>query len=154
MKNFKSFNLVVLLTCISLFSLSCSSDDDSSNDQSDIFFNFKIDGEQVNISGDEDVYVSNSLVKAINGDDFANQRFITLRTPLDVTTGTYEITGNFNDDFTASFLMNDFSTSNESGTITITEVNDNIISGTFSFTATLDGEEINITEGEFSAFNI
>lgn len=158
-KLFKHFNPKFLtFALLSLVFFACSSDDDSSGDNNSnntgIYINFKLDGTQVNISGEENVYVANTIDKGIIGDDVSNSRFIRLRVPLNVTTGTFSITGSVADDYTASYSNGNFSTDNESGTITITEVNANIISGTFSFSGDFNGGTISISDGEFRAVNV
>lgn len=154
--SFKFFRLLGLVLLLGLPFTSCSSDDDSSDNTNNTgyYINFKLNGEQINITGEDNVYVANTLAKGIIGDDVTNQHFIRLFVPLDVTTGTFIITGSVADDYTATYTDGEFSTDNESGTITITEVNADVIRGTFSFTGEFNGENMSITDGEFRANNV
>ncbi len=146
----KKINCILVLFIIFTSILSCSSDDDvniSTND--DYYLRYKLDGNAIEYT---DIFVANSLSKTLGGD--GTDSFIRLFVPLDVTTGSYSISSFVNDDFTASYNNDTTSSESESGTITITEVNAAVISGSFSFTGIIDGLAFSITEGEFRLENI
>lgn len=83
---------------------------------------------------------------------------MSLYLPLDVTTGTFTITDEPSnvEAYGASYsnFATDESSDNETGTVTITQVDADVIKGTFSFTGTNLGTTYTVTEGEFRAENI
>jgi hypothetical protein len=103
--------------------------------------------------------VINSLAKSITGNDADTGKVVTLFTPLDVANGTHSITDEPSnvDSYAGSFsdFNEDVYTDNETGTMIITEVNADVIKGTFSFTGDDgNGGTITVTEGSFRAENI
>lgn len=80
---------------------------------------------------------------------------VTLYMPLDVIPGTYFLTPNPSDDDTyGAYLIlasNGIDVLADSGIITITNVTDDIVEGTFQFTAMNGSQTVNITHGTFSA---
>jgi hypothetical protein len=152
----KSIAMLVLVVAASL-SVNCSSDSNGSGD-SGFYLRCKINGVQFESS---DPFVINSLAKSITAQsDNANvQETLTLWTPLAVTVGTHSITDEPSnvDSYGASYsnFDTDDSAPTPSGTMTITEVNADVIKGTFSFTSpNSNGGTITVTEGTFRAANI
>ena len=155
MKTFKKAAMLIVLVIASAISLNCSSDSDSSS-SSNFYLKCKVNGTWVEFA---DPMVINSLAKSITGNNTDNGKAVILFTPLDVTNGTYTITDEPSnvDSFAGSF--SDFNeevyTDNETGTMTITEVNADVIKGTFSFTGDDgNGGTVTVTEGSFRAENI
>lgn len=147
----KLFVLVVLVMASSLF-VNCSSNNSSS---SSYYLKCKVNGTLVQF---DDPYVINSMSKSLTASSESNGKVISLYFPLGVTTGTFSITdepSNVNAyGGTYSDFKNDEYSANEIGTVTITEVNANVIKGTFSFTGVNNNVTYTITEGEFKAENI
>ncbi len=160
MKTFKKtfFLFIVILTSL-LINTSCNSDDDNDTTPvADTFYiKFKANGVQQNFT---DITIVNSLSKAIIGNDENQTKTVVITVPLNVTAGTYTITDEpSNVDSYGILYSSDsesISTSNAIGTLVITEVNANIIKGTFNFTAenTDSGPAtITVIEGEFNVEN-
>ena len=159
MKKFKKAAMLLVMVTISAISFNCSSSDssdDNNNNSSTFYLKCKVNGTLVEFT---DPMVLNSLAKSITGNDADTGEAVTLFTPLAVGMGTFAITdepsnensygggyNNFNDDIYSD---------NETGTMTITEVNADVIKGTFSFTGDDgNGGTVTVTEGSFRAENI
>jgi ABC-type Fe3+-hydroxamate transport system substrate-binding protein len=155
MKALKKITVLLILVLTSSLFVNCSSDSNGSNNDSNSFYlKFKINGEQVTFA---DPTVINSLSKSITGFT-TNGKSMSLYLPLDVTTGTFTITDEPSnvEAYGASYsdFANDESSDNETGTLTITQVDADVIKGIFSFTGTNLGTTYTVTEGEFRAENI
>ena len=154
MKIIKKITLLAVLLIASAISFNCSSS--SSSSSSSFYLKCKVDGTLVEFT---DPMVINSLAKSITGSNATTGKSIVLFTPLNAPTGAHTITyepsnvnsyaGSYSD-----YNGNVFS-SNEAGTLTITEVNADVIKGTFSFTGSDgNGGTITVTDGTFRAENI
>ena len=157
MKSLKKLVVLVVLVVFSSLLVNCSSDSSSNNGGSstDTFYlKFKVNGTAVDF---QDPSVINSLSKALNGYT-TNEKSLTLYFPLNVTTGTFTITDEPSnvDVYGVNYVnfANDESSDNETGSVTITQVDANVIKGTFSFTGVNNGVTYTISEGEFRAENI
>jgi hypothetical protein len=135
---------------------SCGGSDDSSSASTDLFIKFKYNGVQYTFT---DPATINSLSKSISGfQEVGNSsNGIVLFMPLEVTTGTFSITdspsdvNSYNGYFTDG--VEDFSFDGTSGTIVITSVTSEYVKGTFNFSAEVDGQVVEVTNGSFSAYN-
>ncbi len=155
MKTFKKAAMLIVLVAVSAVSFNCSSDSGSSS-SSDFYLKCKVNGTWVEFA---DPMVINSLAKSITGNDADTGKVVTLFTPLAVANGTFSITDEPSnvDSYAGSFsdFNEDVYTDNETGTMIITEVNADVIKGTFSFTGDDgNGGTITVTEGSFRAENI
>ena len=155
MKTFKKAAMLIVLAVASAISLNCSSDSSSSS-SSNFYLKCKVNGTWVEFA---DPMVINSLAKSITGNDSDTGKVVTLFTPLAVANGTYSITDEPSnvDSYAGSYsdFNGDVYTDNETGTMIITEVNADVIRGTFSFTGDDgNGGTITVTEGSFRAENI
>lgn len=160
MKTFQKTFFLFLVTISSLVIItSCNSDDDNNTPPvADTFYiKFKANGVQQNFT---DIAIVNSLSKAIIGNDENQTKTVVITIPLDATAGTYTITDEPSNVNSYGILYSSdnesISTSNATGTLIITEINDNIIKGTFNFTAenTDSGPAtITVIEGEFNVEN-
>lgn len=155
MKTLKKAVLLFTLVTFSAVSFNCSSDSSDSS-SSNFYLKCKVNGTWVEFA---DPMVINSLAKSITGSNAQTSQVVTLFTPLNVPTGTHTITDEPSnvDSYAGSF--SDFNeevySDNETGTMIITEVNANVIKGTFSFTGDDgNGGTITVTEGSFRAENI
>ena len=144
MKTIKKAAMLITLFAASAISFNCSSSDDGGS-SSNFYLKCKVNGMLIEFT---DPMVINSLAKSITANDENTGQVVSLFTPLNVTTGTHTITDEPSnvDSFGGSF--SDFNadeyTSDESGTLIITEVNADVIKGTFSFTGS-DGNGGTIT---------
>ena len=157
MKNLKKLVLLAVMVISSCLLVNCSSDSSSNNGggtSGTFYLKFKVNGTSVAFQNPD---VINSLSKAINGYT-TSEKSLTLYLPLNVTTGSYTITHEPSNEnsYGASYVdfANDESSDNETGTLIVTEVNADVIKGTFSFTGTNQGTTYSITDGEFRAENI
>jgi hypothetical protein len=155
MRTFKKASLLLVLLAFSAISFNCSSDSSSSS-SSNFYLKCKVNGTWVEFT---DPFVINSLAKSITGNDSESGKVVTLFTPLNVATGTFTITDEPSnvDSFAGSYsdFNGDVYTDNETGTMSITEVNADVIKGTFTFTGDDgNGGTITVTEGSFRAENI
>ncbi|WP_298136281.1 DUF6252 family protein [Flavobacterium sp.] len=154
MKALKKLTVLLVLVLTSSLLVNCSSDGDGGSSSDTFYLKYKINGTLVEVSDPE---VINSLSKSLTGFT-TNGKSLTLYFPLDVATGTYSITDEPSnvDAYGASY--SDFETEvasdNETGTVTVTQVNADVIKGTFSFVGTNEGATYTVTEGEFRAENI
>jgi hypothetical protein len=155
-KVMKSFATALLLGVFVLVS-SCSGSDDNSNNQTtnDLFIKFKYNGVQYNYA---DPGTINSLSRSISAfEEVGNtSRSIVLFMPLEVTTGTFSITDSPSDVNSYSGYFSDgptdMSFDGTSGTMVITSVTSEYVKGTFNFSAEIDGQIVEVTNGSFSAY--
>ncbi|MBF6641277.1 hypothetical protein IVB69_07280 [Flavobacterium sp. J49] len=155
MKTFKKAAMLIVLAIAGAISFNCSSDSNSSA-STNFYLKCKVNGTWVEFA---DPMVINSLAKSITGNNADNGKVVTLFTPLNVATGTFTITDEPSNVNSYAGSFSDFNeevyTDNETGTMVITEVNANVIKGTFSFTGDDgNGGTITVTEGSFRAENI
>lgn len=155
MKTFKKTAMLIVLTVTATISFNCSSDGGSSS-SSNFYLKCKVNGTWVEFA---DPMVINSLAKSITGSDAETSQVVTLFTPLNVPTGTHPITDEPSnaDSYAGSFsdYNEEVYSDNETGTIIITEVNAEVIKGTFTFSGDDgNGGTITVTEGSFRAENI
>jgi len=155
MKTIKKAAMLILLVAASVVSFNCSSSDDGGS-SSNFYLKCKVNGTLVEFT---DPMVINSLAKSITGNDADTGQVVTLFTPLSVTNGTHTITDEPSNVNSYGGSYSDFNadeyTSDETGTLIITEVNADVIKGTFSFTGDDgNGGTISVTEGSFRAENV
>jgi len=155
MKTIKKAAMLILLVAASAVSFNCSSSDDGGS-SSNFYLKCKVNGTLVEFT---DPMVINSLAKSITGNDADTGQVVTLFTPLSVTNGTHTITDEPSNVNSYGGSYSDFNadeyTSDETGTLIITEVNADVIKGTFSFTGDDgNGGTISVTEGSFRAENV
>jgi hypothetical protein len=154
MKTIKKIMLLVAVVVTSSLFVNCSSDS-SSSDNNTFYLRCKVDGVLIEFT---DPMVINSLAKSISGTNATTGKSIFLTLPLNVGTGTHTITDEPSnvDSYNGSYsdFNGDNYTDNETGTITITSVNADVIQGTFAFTGDNSGTNIVVTEGKFRAENI
>ncbi|HLA55170.1 MAG TPA: DUF6252 family protein [Flavobacterium sp.] len=140
----------VLILCVAALTFSCSSDSSSSSND-DTYVNFKVNGTQYNII---EPGTFTSLNASVVADD-ANRTLI-LRMPDTAVVGTYAITDASPSDltaYTATYSEGaDIFFDAVSGSITISNVGSEYMTGTFNFTGTYDGTTYTITEGTFRAY--
>jgi hypothetical protein len=144
-----------------LFSLSfvaCSSDDNSSGGEDDnLYIKFTLNGQQYNFEPE----TITSLQRLIMGDEDVNDVYtrISLWMPVTSTTGSHVITDDTPTDenldilYNAELWVGDATYTATSGTLVITELNDDYVKGTFSFTGEDEnGVTISVTNGSFRAY--
>lgn len=147
--------MVGLLLILLSFGITSCSSDDSNNNQGGLYLRFTYNGQNY----DYEPETITSLVTSINGTEGvdATYKFLSLTLPNDVTEGTYSITSPdpsdleaFNAYYNSEGDAVDFDAS--SGTITITNIDSEYITGTFSFSGDNNGTTITITNGSFRAY--
>lgn len=156
MKTIK-FSLLLFLATASMTFSSCSKDDAKDETvQSATFIKFSIDGSDYDfkdiISAQSDISMT---LNGNNGEGITNAGDIqiTVYFPAEPVKGTFDFEGTFGVDHKLSFssesLGFDFDFA-ESGSVTITEITDDYISGTFTATITAEDETtITVTNGAF-----
>lgn len=151
--------LSILLVVVSASFIGCSSDD-SSNGGADeaLFLKFTYNGKQYNL---EPATIT-SLQKLIIGNEEVNnvQTGLSLWMPENPTVGSHAITdetptdANLTTLHNASLSIGDFMYEANTGTLVITKITDDYISGTFSFIITDEnGVSTAVSNGSFKAFN-
>ena len=157
MKLLKKSIAILVIVLAATFSVNCSSDSSSSTD-SGYYLRCKINGVQFTST---DPFVINSLSKSLTAqsDDQSIQQTLSLYMPLGVAVGTFTIVEEPSnvDVYGASYsnFTTDVSTTDAAGSMTITQVNADVIKGAFSFTSPDSaGGTITVTEGTFRAENI
>ncbi|WP_158837822.1 hypothetical protein [Polaribacter sp. L3A8] len=149
MKTIKTI-LASAIIILSITLQSCSSNDNDSEPLEETYIKFTAGAETFNYTN---VATAGSQNLTINGQD-GSVSSISIWFPLQITTGTFNFSGDFFAD--GDYKINFESTSlnidgwSESGSVTITNVSSEYIEGTF--TGTVDG--VAITSGEFRAFNL
>lgn len=152
--------LVYLFVAVCSLSLSsCSSDDDSSNSNEDeLYVRFTLNGVQKEYI---DPGTITSLRKLILGDDQESAVYerISLWMPAEIETGTFTITDdtatdeNLNTLYSADIWMEDEVIDASTGTLVITELDEEYVVGTFSFSGTNEeGTNVVVTNGTFRAY--
>lgn len=157
MKNL--FYLFITLFTLSLSS--CSSDDDSPNNtiiEDELYVRFTVNGEQKEYM---DPATLTSLRRLILGDNQGSADYgrISLEMPVDIETGTFTITDatptddNLETLYSADIWMDDEVIDASTGTLVITELDDEYVKGTFSFSGTNEeGTSVVVTNGTFRAY--
>ena len=150
----KKLKFLVLALATVVF-LSCSSSSDGGGGSSDsTFIKFKINGTASNMS-------EPSTVTSLNAAIFGSQdvgsdiRTLILRTPSTALAGTHDIVNvapSVLDAYGVSYSFGDISFDATSGTMTITSIGEEYMTGTFSCSAVYEGVTYNITEGSFRVF--
>ncbi|MCA6422830.1 MAG: hypothetical protein IM568_08450 [Flavobacterium sp.] len=151
-----SFLFFVLL---SIGIIGCSSDDDSSgggNQDNSVYIRFTLNGEEY----DFDPETLTSLRTLILGDEEVNNVYtrISLWMPEEPSLGTHTISDDFPSDanlatlYSANVWIGEEVIDASSGVLVITELGDEYVKGTFSFTGTNDeGTTATVTNGSFRA---
>lgn len=162
MKFFKQ-PLILVTLFMGLLFISCSSDDDDNNPDSqnpETYIRFSIDGTNYEFT---DVLTAESNVITLNGNNGSGltdpgDTGIALWLPLTISNGTFNVENSFDAEYQISFtsesLSFDFDFA-ESGTITLTQSSGEFIVGTFTATVTnSDNTTITLEDGEFKAYGI
>jgi hypothetical protein len=145
----------LLIAIVAVLTFSCSSSSSGSGDST--YIRFKVNGgEQINLV---DPGTITSMMASISASEDlgADIRSIFFTIPVNVTTGSYDITDASGSDLTA--YSADYSFGNvyviaTSGTFTITSIGAEYMEGTFNFTG-IDsdtGAPYTITEGTFRVY--
>ena len=146
----------VLLAVFTAITFSCSSDDDDNNNNDDSYIAFKVNGIQKEFDT-ETLTSQSTLILGFEGSGSTYQA-VSLWLPNNATVGTHTIVPNNGSQIDVySAIYNetfDLQAEATTGTLVITSITENFITGTFSFTGTdSEGTTYNITEGEFKADN-
>lgn len=148
----------LFLVLFSISFLGCSSDDDSSggNDDNSLYIRFTLNGEDYDFEPE----TLTSLRTLILGDEDVNNVYtrISLWMPAEPSTGTHTISDDFPSDanlstlYSANVWIGEEVIDASSGILVITELGDEYVKGTFSFTGTNDeGTTATVTNGSFRA---
>ncbi|MEP2057493.1 MAG: hypothetical protein ABJJ05_06775 [Maribacter litoralis] len=153
MKTIK-FSLLLLLTFSTLTFTSCSKDDDTES-ESATYINFTAEGKTYNF---KDIISAESQALTLNGNNGegitnTGDTQISIFLPVEPETGTFNFEGAFEGEHKLSFssesLGFDFDFT-ESGSVTITEITEDYIIGTFTAIITSENDvTITIASGEF-----
>lgn len=145
------FSLVILCT---LFLTGCSSDDSSNDSDGDTYIRFTVNGQNYDYNPETIV----SLITSINGNEGVDDtyKYISLTLPNNYTEGTYSFVLPDPNDVESYNAYYESEGENiyvdaSSGSITITSVEAEYVSGTFSFSGDNGGSTISITNGSFRA---
>lgn len=146
----------VLMLVMSLILVNCSSDSSSSNNDDEIYVRFTANG----VSYDLEPATVTSLQRLVVGEQDVNGVYnrISLWMPLIPNVGSNPITDEFPSStnlttlYNADFWIGDNTIEGESGTMVITELTDDYVGGTFSFTGENGGVMLTVTNGTFRAF--
>ena len=151
--------LSILLVVVSASFIGCSSDDSSNGGADEVLFlKFTYNGQQYNL---EPATIT-SLQKLIIGNEEVNnvQTGLSLWMPENPTVGSHTITdetptdANLTTLHNASLSIGDLMYEANTGTLVITKITDDYISGTFSFIITDEnGVSAAVSSGSFKAFN-
>lgn len=145
-----------LFLFVATMMVACSNDDDSNNDSNgnDIFISFKANGTEYNI----EPYSASSMKIDFGGDQGMGEDFrsISLSMPLDFTEGEHNIVDSFEtEDYNANYSEGDVTIDASSGTLDVTNISDEYIEGSFTFTGQDDeGNTYSITQGSFKVYNL
>lgn len=150
----------LLFVLFSLSFVACSSDDaaspDINNPDETLFIKYTLNGQQYDFEPE----TLTSLQILVRGDGQVNGVYnsISLWMPTEPSVGSHPITDEFPTDSNIATLHNanvwvgDEIVDASSGTMVITEVGDEYVEGTFSFSGTNDnGTTANVTNGSFRA---
>lgn len=151
MKKFK-FTLLAIFTVLTF---SCSSDDDNTvvPDSDETFIRFKVNGVQSNMI--EPSTITSMAASIFGSEDVGeNIRTMILRTPSTASAGTHNLVDDASDltVYGASYSFGDVNIDANSGSMIITNIGEEYMTGTFSFTKVVEGVTYNFTEGSFRVF--
>lgn len=147
------FSLLLFLAVASSTFTSCNKDDDK--DESDTYIKFKINNSDYDFKDIISVESQSLTLNGNNGEGITNpgDTQIGIFLPVAPVAGTFDFEGVFEGDYKLSFSSEsmDFSFDfAESGSITITEITEDFVSGTFTATITSENDvTITITNGTF-----
>lgn len=153
MKILKKVMFLALAVFALALSSSCSSNDSDENQTETDYIKFKYKGTAYTFDSG---YQSSLTLDVIGSEGIDNTyKQIALTMPLDASVGSHPVVfdlSNMTTTYQASFtFMGTGNTFNAtSGTIKITANNSKRIEGTFSFSGTLDGQTVEVTDGKFS----
>ncbi len=154
MKKFK-FAFLAIIAVVTLSCSSSSSSDDNGGGSDDLYIKFKVNGTQSNMLEPSTIV---SMAASIFGSEDVgdNIRTLILRTPSTAEVGTHDIV-DAPADLTSygvsySFSVGDISVDATSGTMTITSIGAEYMTGTFTCSGTYEGTTYNFTEGTFRVF--
>lgn len=145
------FSLAILCT---MFLTGCSSDDSSNDSGGDTYIRFTVNGQNYDYNPETLV----SLTTNINGSEGVDDtyKYISLTLPNDYSEGTYSFVlpdpsdvDSYNAYYESEGEM--IYVDANTGSITITSVDANYVSGTFSFSGDNGGSTVSITNGSFRA---
>jgi len=148
MKKFK----FAFLAIVAVVTLSCSSDDNNTvvPDNDETFIRFKVNGVQSNMI---EPTTFTSMAASILGTENVGPdiRTMILRTPATAAAGTHDLVDNASDltVYGASYSFGDVNIDANSGSMIITSIGEEYMTGTFSFSKVVDGTTYNFTEGTF-----
>lgn len=147
----------LFLVLFSLSFVACSSDDSSGSSDSELYLKYTVNG----VNYDFEPATVTSLQKLIMGEQEISSVYnrISLWMPVTPTVGSHTITDEAPNDTNLDTLHNaelwvgDATYTATSGTLVITELNDDYVKGTFSFTGEDEnGVTISVTNGSFRAY--
>ncbi|KIX22061.1 hypothetical protein SY27_05170 [Flavobacterium sp. 316] len=147
----------IFLILITLSFASCSSDDSSNNGESELYIKYTFNS----VSYDFEPTTITSLQKLIMGEKEINSVYnrISLWMPTNPSLGSHEITdetptnNNLETLHNAELWVGNDTYTATSGTIVVTEINDEYIKGTFTFTGDDgNGTTVSVTDGSFRAY--
>lgn len=149
----------IIFALFSLILVACSSDDSSSNNNNstdELYLKFTVNGQNYDFEPE----TLNSLQKLIMGQKETSSIItrLSLWMPSTPTIGSHNITDDTPSDanittlHNAEFYVGDDTYTATSGTIVITELNSDIVKGTFNFVAEdINGVTVSVTNGSFRA---
>jgi hypothetical protein len=146
----------LLLVLISMSFLACSSDDNSSNSDAELYLKFSLNGVQYDFEPE----TLTSMQILIRGDQQVGGVYnsISLWMPTAPAVGSHPITDAFPSDaniatlYNANVWVGSEIVDASSGTMVITEVGEDFVEGTFSFSGTNNnGTTATVTNGSFRA---
>ena len=147
----------LFLVLFSLSFVACSSDDSSVSSDSELYLKYTVNG----VNYDFEPATVTSLQKLIMGEQEISSVYnrISLWMPVTPTVGSHTITDETPNDTNLDTLHNaelwvgDATYTATSGTLVITELNDDYVKGTFTFTGEDEnGVTISVTNGSFRAY--
>lgn len=147
----------LFLVLFSLSFVACSSDDSSRSSDSELYLKYTVNGANY----DFEPATITSLQKLIMGEQEISSVYnrISLWMPVTPTVGSHTITDETPNDTNLDTLHNaelwvgDATYTATSGTLVITELNDDYVKGTFTFTGEDEnGVTISVTNGSFRAY--
>lgn len=149
----------LFLVLFSLSFIACSSDDDSSGDggEDSLYIKYTVNG----VNYDFEPATITSLQKLIMGEQEINSVYnrISLWMPVTPTVGSHAITDETPNDTNLETLHNaelwvgDATYTATSGTLVVTEMDNEYLKGTFTFTGEDEnGATVSVTNGSFRAY--
>ena len=150
--------IVLLSLLLTVVFTSCSKDDDTDSDE--IFIEYTANGVDYKYTDPASASSSNMTINGQIGGEITDADYsrISIWFPLQITTGTYEFSGNvFEDgDYKFKLISNPLNIDGwaTSGSITISAINDEYFEGHFTAIVTEDTNNVNITDGKFRAYTM